>query len=54
MRISRGGGGRGYGHLHPLGNHKSIGFLSSTGLVPLENHKVTQPLFHIGSLSARQ
>ena len=35
------GGGGGAGGPDPLKNHKNIGFLSKTGLNPLENHKAT-------------
>ena len=46
---------RGTGGLDPsLKNHKNIGFLSNTGLNPLENHKATKPAFNDGPLSARQ
>ena len=41
MGGSRGGGGGGAGGPDPLKNHKNIGFLSKTGLNPLENHKAT-------------
>ena len=52
MRIQRGGGGRGSGP--PLKNHhKNIGFLSNTGLDPI-NHKDAKPAFNVGSSSARQ
>ena len=50
-----GGGGGGTGGLdHPMKNHKNIGFLCSTGLDPLKNHKATQPAFNVGPSSARQ
>ena len=42
-----GGGGGGRGR-----NHKAIGFLSNTGLHPLENHKTTKPAFNVGPLLA--
>ena len=52
-RIQRGGGvDRGSGP--SLKNHKNIGFLSNTGLDPLENHKTTKPAFNVGQSSARQ
>ena len=38
----------------PLKNHKIIGFLSKTGLDPLENHKATKPAFKVGPPSAHQ
>ena len=38
----------------PLKNHKNIGYLSNTGLDPLENHKVTKLAFNVGPLSACQ
>ena len=44
----------GQGVWTPLGNHKAIGFLSNTGLHPLENHKTTKPAFNVGALSVRQ
>ena len=37
---------------HPLENQKNIGFLSVTGLDPLENLKTTKPLFDVGQSSA--
>ena len=41
-------------HPPPLKNHKSIGFLSNTGLDPLKKHKNTKPAFNVGQTSARQ
>ena len=35
-------------------NHKHIGFLSNTGLDPLQIHKDTKPAFNFGPLLARQ
>ena len=32
----------------PLENCANIGFLSNTGLVPLENHKTAKPYFNVG------
>ena len=37
-----------------LESHKSIGFLSNTGLDPLKNHKATKPAFNDGQSSDRQ
>ena len=45
------GGDRGSGP-PPLKNQKNIGFLSNTGLNPLENHKTTKLAFNVGPLSA--
>ena len=38
----------GQGVRTPLENHKDIGFLSNTGLDPLENHKAIKPAFNVG------
>ena len=38
----------------PLKNPKAIGFLSNTGLDPLENHKATKPVFNVRPSSASQ
>ena len=46
------GGDRGSGP--PVKNHKNIGFLSNTGLNPLENHKATKLAFNVGPLLAHQ
>ena len=35
-------------------NHKSIGFLSNTGLDALKNHKAAKPAFRYGPSSACQ
>ena len=36
-------------------NHIAIGFLSNTGMDPLENHKATKPEFNVGpSLTHQQ
>ena len=48
-----GGGGGGRGPEAPLKNHKNIGFLSNTGLNPLENLKATKLAYKIGPFSAR-
>ena len=44
----------GPGSAPPLKNHKKLGFLSSTGLDPLKNHKATKPEFNVWPSSARQ
>ena len=59
MGGSRGGGGGGGGGggargPDPMKNHKNIGFLSNTGLDPLQNHKATKPAFDVGPSFARQ
>ena len=41
-------GGGGQGVQTPLKNHKATGFLSSTGLDLLKNHKATKPAFNVG------
>ena len=52
MRRSR-GWVRGSGP--PLKNHKTVWFLSNTGLDLPKNHKTTKPAFNVGtSSSARQ
>ena len=38
----------------PPENHKNIGFLSNTGLDPLENNKITKPAFNVRPSSACQ
>ena len=43
---------RGQGTGPPLKIHKTIGFLSNTGLDPLKNHKATKPAFHVRPTSA--
>ena len=48
----KGGGGGGAGPL--LENHKAKGFLSNTGLEPLENGNTTKPAFNVGQSSALQ
>ena len=38
-----------YGRSPPfLKNHENIGFLSNTGLDPLENHTATKPVLTVG------
>ena len=37
----------------PLNNHKAKGFLSNTGLDPLENHKATKPAFNVMAIIGR-
>ena len=37
-----------------LENHKTIGFLSNTGLGPLKNHKATKSTLYVGPSLARQ
>ena len=55
MAVSWADAERGTGGLDPpLKNHKNKGFLSNTGLNPLENHKVTKPAFNEVPLSACQ
>ena len=44
----------GTGGLDPPVVLKAIGFLSNTGLRPLENLKATKPAINIGPSSARQ
>ena len=53
---SRGGGGgaQGVGTPPPLENHKAIGFLINTGLVPMENHKATKTAFNVWPPWTRQ
>ena len=43
VRIQMGGRGA-----DPLKYHTNIGFLSKTGLDPLENHKATKLAFNVG------
>ena len=38
----------------PLENHKTIGFLSNTGLAPLYFHKATKLAFNVGPALAHQ
>ena len=38
----------------PPENHKTIGFLSNTGLDPLKNNKATKAAFNVEPSSARQ
>ena len=45
-------GGRGSGL--PSEKNKVSWHLSTTGHVPLKNHKATKPVFNVGKLSARQ
>ena len=39
---------------HPLENHKTIRFLSNTGLDPLAIHKAAKSAFNVGQLLARE
>ena len=43
-----GGGGGGRGSGPPLEKSQNIGFLSKTGVDPLENHKATKLAFNAG------
>ena len=45
---------RGAGGTAPSENHKNIGFLSNTGLAPLQNLKTTKPVFNVGPSLVRQ
>ena len=47
--IEGGTGGR-----TPLKNHKNIGFLRNTGLIPMESHKAIKTAFNVGPSSARK
>ena len=46
--------GRTGGMAPSLENREATGFLSNTGLDPLENHEATKPSFNVGSSSACQ
>ena len=48
------GGGAGSPDPPPLKSHKDIGFLSSTGLDPLKNHRATKPAINDWPSSTRQ
>ena len=39
---------------HPPDNHKAVGFLRSSGMEPLKNHRATQLVFSVGPTLARQ
>ena len=54
MRGSRGGGGGVTGCPDSHEKAQNIGFLSSTGPDPLNNHKATKATFNLGPSSARQ
>ena len=45
MRIQKGVEEQG---VHPLENHKAIGFLINTGLDPMENHEASKTAFNGG------
>ena len=47
-------GGQGVRNPPPLKNYKNIGFLSNTGLEPLENHNATKPAINTGPSSVSQ